>query len=93
MVTKKNSNEKNSPSINVFKSNLVVPHILLTEDEKKEFLDSNNFELKDLPIILKNDPAIKSFDAAEDDIIKIQRNSQTAGNSTYYRRVVSNVYK
>jgi len=46
--------------------------------------------LIDLPLISLKDPAIKELDVKEGDIVKITRQSMTAGESMFYRRV-SNV--
>ena len=40
-----------------------------------------------LPIILRNDPAIKRMKPEKGDIVKISRKSLTAGSYTYYRVV------
>ena len=42
----------------------------------------------DLPLILANDPVVKKIEAVKGDVLKIKRESLTAGESTYYRIVV-----
>lgn len=68
---------------------LVPEHIKLSEDEKKKLLDFHNITIRDLPKILISDPAIRHLDAKENDVIKIVRNSSTAGKSVFYRGVVN----
>ena len=73
----------------VSKHVLVPKHIKLTEKEKKELLEKYNITLRELPKILKKDPAIRHLNLKQGDIIKIIRKSQTAGEAIFYRGVVS----
>lgn len=68
---------------------LVPKHSKISEKEKKEVLEKYNISLKELPKIMKKDPAIKELDAKAGDIIKITRKSPTAGESVFYRCVVN----
>jgi len=68
---------------------LVPKHVKLGEREKKELFEKYVADLRDLPRIFKDDPAIRGLDAKEGDIIKITRKSPTAGEAVFYRRVVS----
>ena len=43
---------------------------------------------ENLPKILKTDSAIKQLKPATGDVIKIIRDSPTAGSTVYYRRVI-----
>lgn len=67
---------------------LVPEHAKLSTEEKEQLLKSLNVSLKQLPKILKTDAAIKHLDPKKDDVIKILRNSPTAGKSAFYRVVV-----
>ena len=69
---------------------LVPKHEKLSAKDKKTLLEEYNVSLKQLPRISKNDPAIQHLSVAEGDIIKITRDSKTAGSAIFYR-VVSNV--
>ena len=73
---------------NVLTHELVPEHIVLNEEESKEVLNKFNIVPEQLPKILKSDPADKAIDAEEGDIIKIIRESPTAGVTVYYRLVV-----
>ncbi|MBI2565245.1 DNA-directed RNA polymerase subunit H [Candidatus Woesearchaeota archaeon] len=66
---------------------LVPKHSKVSEKEKKELLQKYSLTLKELPKILSNDTALKSLDVQEGDVVKIERNSLTAGKSIFYRRV------
>lgn len=69
---------------------LVPKHMKLSEKEKEELFKRYNITLKELPQILKEDPAIANLDLKPGDVIKIIRKSQTSGESIFYRGV-SNV--
>jgi DNA-directed RNA polymerase subunit H len=73
----------------VSKHVLVPKHVKLSEKEKKDLFDRYVADLRDLPRVYKDDPAIQGLDAKEGDIIKISRKSPTAGEAVFYRRVVS----
>ncbi|HLF54346.1 MAG TPA: DNA-directed RNA polymerase subunit H [Candidatus Nanoarchaeia archaeon] len=67
---------------------LVPAHGKLSEKEKKELFEKYAIELPNLPRIFKSDPAILHLDVKEGDIVKVVRESPTAGESSFYRRVV-----
>jgi DNA-directed RNA polymerase subunit H len=75
--------------LDVSKHTLVPKHVKLSEKEKKDLFEQYVADLRDLPKIFKDDPAIKGTDIKEGDIIKILRKSLTAGEAVFYRRVVS----
>ena len=75
--------------VDISKHALVPKHLKLNEKEKKELLEKYVADFRDLPRIYKEDPAILPLDVKEGDVIKIIRKSQTAGESIFYRRVVS----
>lgn len=66
---------------------LVPKHSKLSEAEKKEMLERYSISANDLPKILAKDAAIAHLDVKEGDIIKIERNSQTAGTYFFFRRI------
>ncbi|HDD70911.1 MAG TPA: DNA-directed RNA polymerase subunit H [Candidatus Woesearchaeota archaeon] len=68
---------------------LVPKHSLISEKEKKSLFEKQGFALENLPCILKSDPAIAELDVKEGDVIKIVRQSPTAGTTTFYRRVIN----
>ena len=51
-------------------------------------LETYHCQPTDLPLIFVNDPAIIGLGVKPGDMIKITRNSATAGESFYYRYVV-----
>ncbi|MCK4522261.1 MAG: DNA-directed RNA polymerase subunit H [Nanoarchaeota archaeon] len=73
------------------KNHILVPkHIKLSEKEKQELLQKYDISPRELPRILKKDPAIKDMDIKRGDVIKIIRKSQTSGEAIFYRCVVVN---
>ena len=71
------------------KEHILVPkHLLLSEEEAKNVLLRYNVNRTQLPKISKKDPAILELGAKPDDIIKIIRNSETAGKAAYYRVII-----
>ncbi|MFP4403036.1 MAG: DNA-directed RNA polymerase subunit H [Candidatus Woesearchaeota archaeon] len=76
-------------NIDIFKHTLVPKHTKLTQKETKELFEKYNISFFNLPKISINDPAIQNLNLKEEDIVKIERKSQTKGISYYYRGVVN----
>jgi len=70
------------------KHSLIPKHAKLGEKQKEKLLQDYKISITDLPRILKSDPAIQSLDVKPGDIVKITRNSMTAGEAIFYRVVV-----
>lgn len=68
---------------------LVPLHEKLSASEAKELFEYHNITIKELPKILKSDPAIRHLEVEENDIIKITRMSPTAGKTSFYRGVIN----
>ena len=69
--------------------NLFVPkHEVMGEEDAAGVLEFYKVTRDELPKIKQEDPALASMDARVGDIIKITRNSSTAGESLYYRVVI-----
>ena len=73
--------------IDVQKHSLVPKHSKLSEKDKKALFEKYNITLKQLPKISKKDSAIESLNVKPGDVIKIERQSATAGKAVYYRGV------
>jgi DNA-directed RNA polymerase subunit H len=71
------------------KHDLIPKHAVASEKEKKALFEKYQVTIKELPKMMKNDPAIRSLGAKVGDLIKITRNSSTAGESVYYRGVIN----
>ncbi len=67
---------------------LVPVHEIVPEDEVQQILAKWNITKENLPKILKTDPAVQEIGAKPGDVIRIYRESPTAGKTVYYRVVV-----
>lgn len=66
---------------------LVPKHRKLSEKEIKDLLEQHKITVNELPSIQKSDPALAELDAEEGDVIRIERDSPTAGKTVFYRGV------
>lgn len=67
----------------------VPEHIVLSERDVKSLLAKHHMPKEGLPKIKVLDPACKEIDAMVGDVIKIIRNSHTAGKAIAYRLVIN----
>lgn len=79
--------KKEEKEIDIFQSNLVPKHEILSGEEKAEMLKRLNVSLKQLPRIKDDDPVVKILQAKHGDVIKITRKSLVAGEYNHYRVV------
>lgn len=77
-----------SPAFNIFEHVLVPVHQILTPEEREEVLEKYRVKPYQLPRIRVSDPVAKSIGAKAGDIVKIIRDSPTAGRYVSYRYVV-----
>ncbi|MFP4116652.1 MAG: DNA-directed RNA polymerase subunit H [Candidatus Aenigmatarchaeota archaeon] len=66
----------------------VPEHEVLGDEEKEELLEELGVKEQQLPKIYDTDPVVKEIDASVGDVLKIKRNSLTAGKALYYRLVI-----
>jgi DNA-directed RNA polymerase subunit H len=66
----------------------VPKHEIMTKQEAEDVLEKYHCKATELPLILVTDPAIIGLGIKPGDMIRITRNSATAGESFYYRYVV-----
>ena len=76
------------PIFDLFKHDLVPLHEILTPEECEELKKEYHIELRDLPKILENDPAIKTIHAMAGDVVRIIRSSIFAEETITYRLVL-----
>ncbi len=74
--------------VSITEHELVPVHEVLSSKDKKTLLEKYSITKEQLPKIKVSDPVIKHIKAKAGDIVKIVRNSPTAGKSEYYRIVV-----
>ena len=66
---------------------LIPKHAILSKEQAALFLKRYNLTMDQLPKILAGDEAISGFNVERNEIVKIVRDSPTAGKTVYYRRV------
>jgi len=76
------------PSFNIYEHVLVPKHEIVASEERQKVLSEYRVQPYQLPRLKASDPAVKAIDAKPGDIIKVTRDSQTAGKYVSYRYVV-----
>ena len=66
---------------------LVPKHEIMTEDEISDEFSDVDYDFKDLPKIKANDPVVEAIGAEPGNVLRITRESQTAGVFVTYRIV------
>lgn len=67
---------------------MVPEHHVMTREEVEDLLQKYGISYDQLPKIYHDDPAVKTIDGNVNDVIRIVRNSQTAGRAESFRMVV-----
>ncbi len=67
---------------------LVPKHEILSKEKAKEVLERYKISPHQLPLIKSSDPVVKAIGAKPGDILKITRDSPTAGRAIAYRFVI-----
>ncbi|MHA1847213.1 MAG: DNA-directed RNA polymerase subunit H [Promethearchaeota archaeon] len=81
--------KKDFKKIDILNHELVPKHMIMTADEVKDLLDTLKIRLVQLPRIYEDDPVVQMLGAKINDVIKIERKSETTvDKSNYYRFVV-----
>ncbi len=78
--------------IDIQKHNLVPKHEVISESEKELLQKNSDFDINNLPKIKLNDPVVKELKDSQSisagDVLKITRDSKTAGEFISYRIVI-----
>ena len=89
MAEKKSKEKiKEEIEVNIFDSHLVPKHEILSDEEKKKFLEEWNVSIKQLPRIRNTDSVVKILNAKKGDILRISRNDPAIGEYYYHRVIV-----
>jgi DNA-directed RNA polymerase subunit H len=76
------------PSFNIFEHVLVPKHEVVSAEEREKVLAEYRVKPYQLPRLKASDPAAKAIGAKPGDIVRIARDSPTAGKYASYRYVV-----
>jgi DNA-directed RNA polymerase subunit H len=80
--------KKTSEKLEIKNHILVPKHEKCSETEKKSVLQKYGAEIKDFPKININDAALYNIEVKPGDLVKITRDSPTAGKAIFYRVVI-----
>ncbi len=75
--------------IDILEHKLVPKHEIMSESEIDDELADCDFDIENLPKIKTVDPVVKQIGAQAGDILRITRESETAGAFVTYRMVES----
>lgn len=73
--------------IDILEHMLVPKHEIMSDSEIEDELGNADFVKEDLPKIKIDDPVVKHIDAKPGDVLRITRDSPTAGDFVTYRIV------
>jgi len=76
------------PSFNIYEHVLVPKHEIAAQEEREKILSKYRVQPYQLPRLKASDPAVKAIGAKPGDIIKVIRDSPSAGKYVSYRYVV-----
>ncbi len=76
--------------VDILRHELVPKHLIMSKEEVDALLDTYKIKLVQLPRISVDDPVVQMIGAKVNDVIRIERKSETSvQKSTYYRFVVN----
>lgn len=87
-MPKAKEKEEEKKQVDIFASDLVPEHEIMSGEEKAELLDKLNISLRQLPRIREEDPVVKVLGAKKGDVLRITRKSDVGSDYYYYRVVV-----
>lgn len=76
------------PAFDIFEHTLVPKHEILADEEREKVLTEYRVEAFQLPWIRASDPAVRAIGARPGDVVRVVRDSATAGRFVSYRYVV-----
>jgi DNA-directed RNA polymerase subunit H len=76
------------PSFNLYEHVLVPRHEIVASDEREKLLSEYRVQPYQLPRLKSSDPAVKAIGAKPGDIVRITRESPSAGKYLSFRYVV-----
>jgi DNA-directed RNA polymerase subunit H len=76
------------PSFNLYEHVLVPKHEIVSSEEREKILNQYRVQPYQLPRLKASDPAVKAIGAKPGDVVKVTRDSPSAGKYESYRYVV-----
>ncbi len=80
--------EEKRKAIHVFRHQLVPKHEIVPKREAEELLERLHIKAHQLPYLRADDPAARQIGAKPWDVVKVIRQSPTAGEVVVYRYVI-----
>jgi len=80
--------KKKFKKIDILRHELIPKHVLMSKDEVDELLTKYQIKLVQLPRISVDDPVVNMLGGKLNDVVKIERRSETAVEKSYYYRFV-----
>ena len=80
--------KKKFKKIDILRHELIPKHVIMSKEEVDELLAKYQIKLVQLPRISVDDPVINMLGGKLNDVIKIERKSETAVEKSYYYRFV-----
>ncbi|WP_292518973.1 DNA-directed RNA polymerase subunit H [Methanoculleus sp.] len=74
--------------LDVLKHEMVPDHQIMSEEEVADLLAAYHISLEQLPKIYHDDPAVKVTGGDVGNVVRITRDSRTAGRAEAYRLIV-----
>jgi DNA-directed RNA polymerase subunit H len=81
--------EHTGREFNPLEHKMVPNHEILNEEDLNKVLSEYKVDKEQLPKIRISDPSAVSVKAKVGDVVRVTRNSQTAGKSYFYRLVIA----
>ncbi len=75
-------------TLDVLNHEMVPDHQIMDEEEVADLLATYHISLEQLPKMYHDDPAVKAIGGDVGNVIRITRDSRTAGRAEAYRLVV-----
>ena len=75
-------------SLDVLQHEMVPDHQIMSEEEVAELLVTYHISLEQLPKIYHDDPAVRAIGGDVGNVIRIIRDSRTAGRAEAYRLIM-----
>ncbi|MCE5338273.1 DNA-directed RNA polymerase subunit H [Methanoculleus sp. UBA303] len=75
-------------SLDVLKHEMVPDHQIMDEEEVADLLATYHISLEQLPKVYHDDPAVRAIGGDVGNVIRITRDSRTAGRAEAYRLVM-----